>query len=419
MITGRLLCAGLVLTILSCGFVFGQGTNTAPAKQLYLLAATPTENINYSTNRYPTVLYRVNPTKKLDVVSEIVSEKDGSAAVQAVGDVIFVIDQLNFTVHVIHTDDPARSDSVPFNADHRASNVDDYGITASIIPGSSPDILLPVIVSAGESPPISALVSISSSQAGLDSRVQINKWNKYGALRREGTPGIPILALPFVVRIDGNNLVYNLVVNGAPRSSNTPPVVVDSIPPSLREMKGPVPVAIEAANAEYLVLRTSFLGGPSTPSTTLAHYRAQDAWKTVEIEGNDSRLRLFGQWLATDVEVESSGPFLGENPEKSGERDSRTSRLPNVYGEYGAYCWLNHRRFPGVLVLQNLEDNRKIRIETHQEDSEILWVSENTVLYRMNDSIYQAEIAGDKIQRSTLVVKDDDVPEVHWVFWSK
>ena len=56
---------------------------------------------------------------------------------------------------------------------------------------------------------------------------------------------------------------------------------------------------------------------------------------------------------------------------------------------------------------------------TGQEDSEILQVKGDIVLYRINDTIYQAKIVGDQLKDSTMVVKDEDVPEIHWAFWSK
>ncbi len=72
---------------------------------------------------------------------------------------------------------------------------------------------------------------------------------------------------------------------------------------------------------------------------------------------------------------------------------------------------------PGILVLQNLEDGRKIRVETGQEDSEVLAVRGQTILYRVDDTIYQASIVGTRLQNISVAVKDDNVPEVHWVFW--
>ncbi len=61
-----------------------------------------------------------------------------------------------------------------------------------------------------------------------------------------------------------------------------------------------------------------------------------------------------------------------------------------------------------------------ITIDTGQQDSEVLDVrKDGLVLYRMNDEILSAQIEGDKLSAPTLVVKGEDVPEVHWVFWSK
>jgi hypothetical protein len=37
----------------------------------------------------------------------------------------------------------------------------------------------------------------------------------------------------------------------------------------------------------------------------------------------------------------------------------------------------------------------------------------------VNDTIYQAGIAGNQIQDPVVIVKDEDVPEVHWVFWAQ
>jgi hypothetical protein len=44
--------------------------------------------------------------------------------------------------------------------------------------------------------------------------------------------------------------------------------------------------------------------------------------------------------------------------------------------------------------------------------------ADGLVLYRVNDKIFSARIEGDKLGPAKLVVKGEDVPEVHWVFWS-
>jgi hypothetical protein len=55
---------------------------------------------------------------------------------------------------------------------------------------------------------------------------------------------------------------------------------------------------------------------------------------------------------------------------------------------------------------------------TNQEDSEVLYVRNNTVFYRVNDAIYASRIEQDRLDSPELLVRDDDVPEVHWMFWS-
>jgi hypothetical protein len=403
-----LLCA---IGLLSA-YAFAYGQEGASNQKLYLLAATPAENVSYATNKYPTTLYRVSSAKKLDVVREITSEKQDAAAVQAAGNAIFVLDLPNFTVHVIHTDDPIKADSVTFNTDRKAITIDvQGGLVASVEQGSAPHILLPMVMPRGNSPPTITLVNVSSSSVGTAPRVQFDKWQEYASLRFEGTPGIPIMTLPFNVSANDTNVVFRDFPDPDHFPTQNPRTVIDKAPPaSLRTRE--VGFHLEASNDQYLVLRNPSAG-------TLIHDRVHDTWKRITIEGDQSRLRLFGEWLATDVEVNSSGPFGVDKPEKSGERDSRTNRLPSVYGEYGSYCSLNRRSFPGVLVLQNLADDRTIRIETHQEDSEILWASGDEVLYRVNDEIYRSQITGGQMRNSSLVVKGDDVSEVHWVFFAE
>ena len=52
------------------------------------------------------------------------------------------------------------------------------------------------------------------------------------------------------------------------------------------------------------------------------------------------------------------------------------------------------------------------------KDSDVLAIeSDGRILYLANDSIYLAKIDGTQINPPTLIVKDADVPEVHWAFW--
>ena len=78
---------------------------------------------------------------------------------------------------------------------------------------------------------------------------------------------------------------------------------------------------------------------------------------------------------------------------------------------------LNDLVIPGILELDNIQDGRRITFKTNQEDSESLLVTAaGVVLYRVNDSIFQTYIEGSALVNTTTIVKDMDVPEVHWAF---
>ena len=149
------------------------------------------------------------------------------------------------------------------------------------------------------------------------------------------------------------------------------------------------------------------------------HDRARNTWEIMQLEGNATadRSRLFGDWLASRVSLLLQNPRPA--PGRDNERNFETASLPDVQNEYHDYfdhlkIWLS-----GAQILQNLRDGRKIRIDTAQEDSEILNVKGTEVFYRINDAIYQSRIVGNKLDKPTLLVQDEDVPEIHWVFWSK
>jgi hypothetical protein len=202
------------------------------------------------------------------------------------------------------------------------------------------------------------------------------------------------------------------------------PVIVDRLPPALENLPAKSPLFVFVSTDRYLLFCT-VRSASEISSRTLnnsisvyVHDRTKDRWETIQTEGTSSTLRLFGEWLA---EIVANGnPNHSPNPGRDNERtwDEQTDTLPPVqrlYEEFGS----EESARPGILVLQNLADGRKVRIETDQEDSEIIWADADSLLYRVNDAIYRARIAGDKVEDKTMMVQDEDVPEIHWAFWSK
>jgi hypothetical protein len=260
-----------------------------------------------------------------------------------------------------------------------------------------------------------AQAAISGRLITGSKRVHFNEWRDYAYLRLQGEPGGPSPRAGQQAVVQGGRLALKHFDHA---------VAVDGIPPVQKSLPGETPLFIVAASDQFLLFGTArtasdmALGNLGSGIKVYVHDRTRNQWGSIQTEGNSSTLRLFGHWLAESVANWS--PNHGPNPGTENERtwDEKTDRLPPVQRLYEQFGQQQYAR-PGILALQNLADERKIRIETDQEDSEVLWTDDDSVLYRVNDGIYQAKIVGDKLRDATLIVKDEDVPEVHWVFWSK
>jgi hypothetical protein len=402
----RQTCALLALC-LSCGVgAFGQRTGT-DTQQLYLLFGTPGDKL---VETYPVRLFRVGANNELVLVREVVPKTAGLRIVRMWGHAIFVVSPRYpaTTVSIVHTDDPTRKDDVTVSG---KGVFPDDGLTVVATPqGTDGDLLLPWIADSSDPTHVVwTLASISSDPSQSGPRVKFNHWDEYAALRYEGGTGGPeLISPPACVARSGE---LEVIVHN-------PPIIIDSLPPELRDTNTKLVISVEAESQDYLLLRAfdPSTERPASSEKMFLHDRAKDRWSTIQVEGNRSEQRLFGPWLATLVRMNNTDKKPG--PGRGHEPDGAIDGLPNIQYEYatwaGRFYWM-----PGVLVLQNLVDGRKIRIETDAEDSEILWAGSDRVVYRVDDTIFQARIVGDKLQGTTVLVHDGDVPGVHWVFWSK
>lgn len=394
----------------------GQYSAAKDAARLYLIAGTTTE---HGPDSYPVTLYTVDEHKRLDSIREAVRQEDGVRFIYAYGNTFFFLypHDRPTSVAVLHTDEPGRADNVTFSS---TGVLGAYGRLADP-PRTDLELLLSWAAKPVEpGAPIpthfeAAQAAISARSISGHTRIRSNQWADYAYFRLQGAysgvnPGLG--ALPVA---QGGNLVL--------RGSDHP-VVIDTLPPVLKNLPPGTPLYVFASTDQYFLFcitrtasqtKSEDLGNSMT---LYVHERAKDRWSTIQTEGNSPGLRLSDGWLAEIVE--NWRPNHAPNPGIENERtwDEKTDTLPPVQRLYQMYGQQEYAR-PGILVLRNLADGRKIRIETDQEDSEILWAGEDLVLYRVNDAIYQAKIVGDKLQNATIIVKDEDVPEIHWLFWSK
>lgn len=380
--------------------------------ELYLLAGTPTEHSPGAA--FPVRLYTVDPEKKLRFVREVIPPSEGMRSAYEWGDEIFVIHPsiVSTTVSIIHAGAPKLVDDVEFNQDRLF--LDDSAIAVAEPEPSSTRLLIPLLQDASDPKHLRGhLIVISAHASPAAPRITQDQWEEYSALRSEGAPGGPAIFPALIGSKADGVLAMSIYGHSIP---------VDDLPPPFRDGPGEIVPVFVVAGREYVVIarqRTrAEMDSPGLPDFIEEFVRARllKQWKTIRIEGNSSSSRLFEPWLTTTVTYWNAQHKVSPGRESEHEKGDRT--LPSVREGYatfrGRWNWS-----PGVLTLQSLADGRKIRIETGQEDSEVLRVENDVVLYRVNDSIFQARIVGSELKDTTLIVKDEDVPEIHWAFWSK
>jgi TonB family protein len=350
-------------------------------------------------------LYALEASHKLKLIREVVPVPDVPhaddygqsfyAVRDDMGDKIYVaypsIDPS--MVSVIHKETPTLKDEVEFNPQHSVVFNSEFGIAAG--EGRQSYLLCTLI---RDTP---RYVSVAGDAPAHGPRVQQSDGSMFKAFRYRGEPGgtgsdLLGYIVDNYVRTQRKGLATTLDFDV------TPPFPLDTAPQNT--------CVIVAANARYFAFvpligsGMANLGPDNVAPYVCVHDRQRNTWKKLMSASNfASTRRIFGAWLATIVEVWHPGE-MAMNP---GAEDGPSQII------------IPGASVPGILVLDNLEDGRRIILKTGQADSEILNVGEDgRVLYRVNDSIFSAEIEGDKLTNPTLAVQDGDVTGVHWVFWS-
>jgi len=382
-------------------------------ENLYLLGETTSGNPRWSGSGLS--LYTLDSSHNLKLVREIVPVPDPTrpgdfgnslyAVRDDMGDKIYVMypDTVPSILSVIHKAKPAMKDEVDFNPHHFTVLPPDLGIAAGV--GRQSYLLCtflrPIPNYKGPYPGgiNSSLVSVAGDAPAEGPRVRGADWTVFKEFRYEGGPRGPQSDVLGYIK---DNQVRIQAEPGA--GPFTLPADLDLVPPFPLETAPGNVIVIVAANSRYFAFVPLVRLWKEDPSLytgapyACVHDRERNTWKRLTSASTEATRRIFGSWLATIVEVSHPGEFV-ENP--------------------GAKPGEGQISFPGTLVLDNLDDGRKIVLNTGQADSEILAVREDgLVLYRVNDAIFAAQIELENLSEPTLVVKDEAVPGVHWIFWS-
>jgi hypothetical protein len=401
------------------------GPAGSDAGSLYLLTGTPTRDSMYG---FPVSLYTVSGGR-LALVRQV-SSGMSAIADDLVGH-LYVFDVGMHTLSVIHENAPLKVDDIlppevnpdlPPDVTPELRYFSFYDPTFGAISG--PDVPASAVFAGGNSPTTWRVTRIFGDAIPGKPRLAEGSWDLYRYFRYEGPGGGPYYyILPGGTIEDGRIMMPYTLGGGQTELGPVPPF----LPPEAGVVAGysnrPRAADLIADTERFFAFCAPL---PSVrlewPRTVYALNKATGRWSVIKVPFIDLRPRLFEPWLATRVEKPNpeNRESPGEDNERANEEDTRSPtgpvrESPGIRGMYSRKAFM-----PGSLLLQNLLDGRKITIETGQQDSEIIDVrSDGLVLYRVNDSIFSAQIEGHKLSAPTVVVKDDDdVPEVHWAFWS-
>jgi hypothetical protein len=386
-------------------------------QSLYFVAATKTDG---GTEGYPSSLYTRGFGKTLRLLRVV---SPSSYYVQECdGEVISILYPPTVPTHVsvVHMADPTRADDIAVNSESRFDVFDSLELANK---GGAVQQLLGLT----KGPEVGSrmdLEKVELSLTSVASRVSAGSPQDYIHLFTMGMAGGPTNDFMLFGYREGKSLL--------PRTGRFGPkgVPIDTLPESFRIPENKEDIGILAANPSYLILGNYYIQQDSKSKDNVTHLfihdRTKGAWKELQIPGGTSRMRMFGPWLAVIQQWPRHAPgtqgppwdplHLYPDPGRAQERGIGSANLPDVRLAYSSGV-ARDSKIPGVLELDNIQDGRRITLKTNQEDSEILLVTAaGVVLYRVNDTIFEAHIQGSALVHRTTIAKDTDVPEVHWAF---
>ena len=360
-----------------------------------------------ATRGYDATLYKVSPQQQLTPIRQIVSLSEGTYLVEDTSANVLSVTPSSAdagpptTIHVVRKDHPLQEDAVQINPQGRipwsaldAVVLRDNAVWQLMTISAGQDLLPVVTMSAKLLPETEPRVT----RVGADAYRNLDVYGIPGGTNFFGqTMNMRLIDKEFVLRVGD----FQQRIMAAPSD--------------LRQTDALFPIM--AANPKYFVTLKAHTPQeaakpiPGNMDDYVYRY-ATGTWTRVTVGGSASRQRIHGDWLS--VIVQYWHPENTTNPGREAEREWKRSRpdLPPVQGgSEGAFS-----EIPGKLQLINLADGVRIEIDTRMEDSEVLTVVDNNILYRINDSIYEGQIKAGQVTNVTLLVKGEHVPEIHWAF---
>ena len=173
---------------------------------------------------------------------------------------------------------------------------------------------------------------------------------------------------------------------------------------------------LKVNNSDIFVLDMWEFPHTATSAHQIAVFRKRDqTWKLIPLRfrGTFPLVRSFGPFVAL---IERS-PVDPEKPRQKGSLANKAWRTtPSRLGPGVDRETFLHNTYPGTLHLYNADTTKTLTITTNEPDSEILLVENGRVLYRVNDSLFEAKLEAEGLGPASLLVQSDVIRDSHWAF---
>ncbi len=209
-----------------------------------------------------------------------------------------------------------------------------------------------------------------------------------------------------------------------------PAVVPIGIPrPGYLKERAPESYALVESTESLTVLK------PSEPGVIDVLNKAKSEWHRVAIPFAGARIRGFGHWLSA-IETKTS-MVVGPSPAAAanGVRRSAADVSPGADKRRSEEIAPAYRRDPaltvddlfeksraigvtytGELLVCNVETGTQLRIPGGSGDSEVIFVNDDAVFYRVDDAIFRRDIHGSSLGEAVKLAEGGDIAQVHWAF---
>jgi hypothetical protein len=191
---------------------------------------------------------------------------------------------------------------------------------------------------------------------------------------------------------------------------------------------------LAASNDQLLVIDSSTErgnGSRASGRTFLAIYNKKTGnWSTEAFSGGGSSVRVFGSWVVVneanvkgkrndgpdkpriiETEPESPGTSRRQKTLNPSDKQREQATVDSLFRNSGA-------QFVGTVHFYDANSGKRYRLDTLQGDTEVLLISGTTIYYRVNDTLFKAQIGTTNIENTQQILRNDRVQLVHWAFLS-